>query len=107
MISRILTLLVARLMFFVYDDRTEIRERRKGGRARADDHLFAAALEGEPRVVSLPVAERRVEHGDPVAEHCAKPVYGLRRQRNFRDQNDRSLSMNIDDLAQELDVHES
>ena len=91
-IARRLALLVARLVLLVDDDRAEVLERREDRRARADGDALLAALEREPRVVALAVAQRAVQHGDLVAEHGAEAIDGLRRERDLGHEHDRRLS---------------
>jgi hypothetical protein len=105
-VARALSLLVARLVLLVDDDRAEIAQRREDRRARADGDALLAAPQRQPGVVALAVAQRGVEHGDTVAEDGAKAVDGLRRERDLRNEHDRRLPLHLDDVAQELEVDE-
>ena len=48
-----------------------------------------------------------MKHGDSIAERGAKPINGLRRQRDFRNEDDGGLTTLIHDAPQQLDVDES
>ena len=104
MVARRLALLVTRLVLLVDDDRTHIPQGREDRRPRSDGDALLAALQRDPCVIALAVAECAVEHGDAVAEHGAKPVDGLRRERDLRHEHDRALPTLLDDAAQQLDV---
>ena len=105
-IARRLTLLVARLVLLVHDDRAEVLERREDRRARANGDPLATLLEREPFVIPLAVAQRAVQHRDLVAEHGAKAIDRLRRERDLRHEDDRRLSLLEHDAPQQLDVDE-
>src|SRR5688500_9261089 len=105
-VSRIFTLLVTRFVLLVDDDRTEVVEGCEDRRARTDRYALVSPLESEPCVVSLPVTERGMKHGNAIAEYGAKPVDGLRRQGDLRDEHDRGFSSHVHDLAKKLDVYE-
>src|SRR5687768_9660202 len=106
MIPRILPLLVARLVLLVHNDRAKILERREDGRPRPDDYPLVTSLQREPRVVSLTIAQGRMENRDSISENCAKPVDGLRSERDLRNEDDRCLAAPVHDLAEQLDVHQ-
>ena len=105
-IARRLALLVARLVLFVHDDGAEVAQRGKNRGTRADDNALLPAAQREPRVVPLSVRERAVQHRNSIAEDGAKPIDGLRRQRNLRNEHDRRLSLLQHDSAQHLEVDE-
>ena len=101
-----LRLLVARLVLFVDDDRTEVRERCEDRRPRADRDPLLAASQGAPRIEPLAVAQSRVEDRDLVTEHRPEAIDSLRRERDLRDENDRALAVPAHDLLEDLQVHE-
>src|SRR6185503_14621252 len=79
---------------------------REHRRARADDDPLVAALKSEPSVVTLALAEGRMQNGDPVAKRGPEAIDRLRCERYLGHQHDRRLAALIDDAAQQLDVDE-
>src|SRR5688572_26644472 len=106
MIPGCLALLVAGFMLFVYNDGAELFQRSEHSRARADDDALLAPLECKPCIVPLAIAQRGVKNCNPVAEHGAESVDGLRCQRYLGHEHDCRLSAHIHDLAKQLNVHE-
>src|SRR6185436_11621338 len=106
MIARRLALLVAALVLLVDDDRAEIPERREDRGPRSHRNAFLPTTQGEPGVVPLPIAERRVQHGDHVAEHESEAIHGLWRERDLRHEHDRGLATVTHDALEQLDVDE-
>ncbi|HEX5830791.1 MAG TPA: hypothetical protein VFY16_07430, partial [Gemmatimonadaceae bacterium] len=93
-------------MLLVHDDRAEVGERREERRARADGDAALAPLQRAPRVVTLAVGERGVQHRHPVAEHRAEAVHRLRRERDLGHEHDGRSPLPLDDVAQQLEVDE-
>ena len=106
MIARRLPLLVARLVLFVHDYRAEILQRREDRRARTDCDFLFTALECEPGIVALAIAESGVQNRDAVAEDGAKSVDGLGGERDLGNENDRGFVFLEDDALEQLDVDE-
>src|SRR5438067_10540230 len=91
-VARNLLLLVRRVVLLVDDDEADALERRKDGRARADDDVDVAAADALPLIVALAVAEAAVLNGDAVAERRAEERRRLRRERDLRDQHQDAAS---------------
>ena len=70
----------------------EIAHRREDGRARADGDPALAATKRTPCVGAFAVREGAVEHGNLVRKHRADPPHRLRRQRDFRNEHDRTAA---------------
>ena len=85
-VARRFFLLVGRVVLFVDDDQREIGDRRKDGRARADDHARVAALDAVPLLGALAVGERGVQDGNFVAEDLMQIGGHGGRQADFRDE---------------------
>ncbi len=71
-------------MLLVDDHEAEVGERREHGRARADRDARLAALEVQPLVVALALAQLRVQNRDGVAEARLEARDRLRRERDLR-----------------------
>ena len=98
--SRIL--LEGTLVFFIDHDQTELGCGRKNGAPCTDDHRGAATGNPGPLPVPLDVAQVTVQDRD-VAEAGSKPRDGLRRERNFRNQDNR-LPAESDHFANGLKI---
>src|SRR3990172_257420 len=75
-------------MLFVYDDQTEVGQRRENRRARADYDIDVAAGDVPPVGPALRAAQRAVQHPDPPRESRAETIDELRRQRDFGNQDE-------------------
>src|SRR5688500_14487310 len=106
MIPRRLALLVARLVLLIDDYRTDVGQRSENRGARANGNTPFAAAKRQPCVVPLAIAQRRRQHRNAVPENSAARIPRLRRQRDFRDENNSGLSLLQDKTLQHLDVHE-
>ncbi len=86
-------LFVGCLVFLIDHDEAEIFQRRENGAARADHDACAAGMNFVPFIVPLAFGQMTVQHGDRVL-HIGKPALEpfdrLRREGNFRDENDGS-----------------
>src|SRR5207237_1748272 len=102
-VARNLLLLVRRVVLLVDDDEADALERRKDGRARADDDVDVAAADALPLIVALAVAEAAVLNGDAVAERRAEERGRRRRERDLRDQHQDAAS-GIADGSRETNV---
>lgn len=104
-VARQLVLLVVACVFFIDDDDAETIERRKDGRARADDHAGLAASGGGPLGVTLRCAEAGMENGDTRradcadgAKACLESARGLRSEGYFGHEDEGGLSLGEDAL---------
>ena len=88
MIFRARFTFIAQLMFLVHQDHPEVWKRHKQRRPWTDDNIQLSSLCPPALILFFPGAERRVHHGNPVAEACRKPLHRLIGQRDFRDQHD-------------------
>ena len=79
---------IAQLMFLVHQDHPEVWKRHKQRRPWTDDNIQLSSLCPPALILFFPDAERRVHHGNPVAEARRKPLHRLIGQRDFRDQHD-------------------
>ena len=68
MVTWHLVLLVARLVLLVDDDEPEVPDRRPDRGPRPDDDPRRAGADAMPLVIAFAVRQRRVQHGDTVAE---------------------------------------
>ena len=90
-IARRFLLLVGSLVFLIDDDEPEVRQRREDRAARADHDARAAVMNLVPFVVALALGQMSVQHRDCIlrlGEPAFEALDGLRRKRNFRDEND-------------------
>ena len=97
-VARRLLLLVGVLVLLVHDDEAERFDRRKDGRARADDNARAALADLVPFVVALAGGQMAVQHRHQRlqragAEPRLEALDGLRRERDFRHEHDRALAL--------------
>ena len=83
---------VARLVLLVDDDEGKVPKRGKHGRTRTDHDRHFAAINPQPLVNALASGERAVEDGDLVRKAPGELIRELRRQADFRDQNERGLA---------------
>ena len=98
MVAGRLLLLVGMLVLLVHDDEAERFDRRKDGRARADDDPRAALANLVPFVVALAGGQMAVQHRHQRlqragAEPRLEPLDGLRRERDFRHEHNRALAV--------------
>ena len=76
-------------MLLVDDDQPDVVQRREHRRARAHADPRLAAAQAHPLVVALADAERRVQHGDDVAEAGLEAPQHLRGERDLGHEHDR------------------
>ena len=88
-VARVGLLLVRRVVLLVDADDAEPRDGRKHRRTRADDDLRVAACDARAFVPPLCLGQRRMEHGDALAEARAKAAECLRRERDLGHEHDR------------------
>ena len=86
-IAESLLLLVGRIVFFIDDDESGLRERREDGRAGADHDAGSTAARTAPCGQALRIIEGRVQHGKRCGETIRKPLRQLRRQRDLGHQH--------------------
>jgi hypothetical protein len=89
-VAKTFVLLERRVVLFVYDDQSEIRDRGKQRGTRPDGDLHAPAAERLPGVVALAQGQTAVKHGDLVSEPRAKTSDELRGQRDLWNQQQRA-----------------
>ena len=77
-------------MLLVDADQAERGHRGEDRRARADDDRRLARGDPLALVAPLRLRQRRVEHGDAVAEAGAEAAERLRRERDLGDEHDRA-----------------
>ena len=75
-------------MLLVDADEPETRERGEDRRARPDHDRRGAGRDALPLVAPLGLGQRRVQHGDAVAEACSEAADRLRRERDLGDEDD-------------------
>ena len=106
MVARRFVLLVGILVLLIHNDDAEVFERGKNRAAGADDDPGCPAVDLVPLVVALAVGEVAVQDGDlllHVREAGLEPLDRLRRQRDFRHENQRGAPV-IDRLADRAQV---
>ena len=94
-ITRRFLLLVGSFVLFIDHDQAEIIQRSKHRAACSDYDPGAAGLNLVPFVVALAFGQVAVQNRDRIVrfgETALKPLHGLGRERNFRDENDCRLS---------------
>ena len=91
-VARVGLLLVRGVVLLVDADDAEVAHRREDRRARADDDARLAARDALALVAALALGERRVQHGDAVAEARGEARERLRRERDLRDEHDRAAA---------------
>ena len=79
---------VSVLLLLVDDDQSYARKRRKDGGTGADHHVGQAVADPSPGIVPLTGGEGGVDHRHPLAVAGKEYAHHLRRQGNFRYQND-------------------
>jgi hypothetical protein len=104
MVARRLRLLVAGLVLLVENDRAQLTDGREDCRACANRDAPLARAQRAPRVEALAFRQRRMQHGDDIAEVRTKACDGLRRQRNLGHQYDCAASLALHHFLQQLDV---
>ena len=88
-VARVALVLVGRVVLLVDDDQPDVGQRREHRRARPDADPGLAVAQAQPLVVSLALAEPRVQHRDDVAQPGPEPRQRLRRQCDLGDEHDR------------------
>lgn len=83
MVARAGALLVTGLVFLVDDDETQVAERAKERRTRADDNAGSTTGNHVPLVQALAGRKARVEDRDRLAKARAEAADGLGRQRDL------------------------
>ena len=87
MVARTRALLIAGLVLLVDDDETQVAERAKERRTRADDNAGRTAGDHIPLVQALASRKTRMEHGYRLAKARAEAADGLGRQRDLGHQH--------------------
>ncbi len=104
-VARRRPLLVAGLVLLVHHDRAQPLHRREHGGPGADRHEPLASAQGAPRVGALAIGQPRVEHRHTISKDAAHPRDGLRRQGNFRHQQNCPVSR-LHDGTKHVEVYE-
>ena len=96
-------------MLLVHDDEAERLDRRENGRTRADDDARPALADFMPLVVPLAGGQMRMQHRYERlqfagAEPRLEPLNRLRRQRNFRHEDDGALAL-LERVGQRLKIN--
>ena len=89
-VARVGFLLVGRIVLLVHADKSEPRQRREHGRARADDDRRRSLGDALPLVPPLRLRQARMQHRDPLAEPGPEAAERLRRERDLGDEHDRA-----------------
>ncbi len=89
-IARIALVLVGGVVFLVDDDQPHIGQRREHGRAGPYAHAGLAAAQAQPFLLTLTLAEPRMEHRDDVAEAVLEAAHGLGSERDLRHEHNRA-----------------
>jgi hypothetical protein len=76
-------------VLLVDHDHADVRERRDDGQPRPDDDIGIARPDPPPLVGPLPLAESRMDQGDPRLEIGAQPVDEGHRERDLGDEDER------------------
>src|SRR5712692_11235696 len=95
MITRSLFLLVSCLVFFIDNDEAEIFEWREHGAARTDDNSGPTRVDLVPFIVTLAFGQMAVQDCHRILrfrETAFETLYGLGRERDFRNENNRAAS---------------
>ena len=108
-VTRRFLLLVSVLMLLVHDDEAKRFHRRKDRRTRADDDARAALPDLVPFIMPLSGTQMRMQDGDKRlqfsrTEPRLEPLHRLRRQRNFRHEHDRALTL-LQRVRDGLQIH--
>ncbi len=90
-------------MLFVDHDQAQVGSRSENGAAGPDHHLHTPGGDPLPMPVPLRVSQMAVQHGDG-RKSAAEPADRLRRQADFRNQDNR-LPAVADDFANRLDIN--
>ena len=99
-VARRLLLLERRIVLFVDDDQPEFVERRKHGRARADDDRHLAPADAIPLIGALAVGQAAVLHRHAIAERVAKRRRHGGRQRDLRDEHEHRPAAAQDEIGE-------
>ena len=88
-VAKSFVLLVRGIVLLVDDDQGETRQRAEHGGTRADDDARLAAMGRAPGIAALGAPQPRMHRHHAGAKAPAKTLHQLRRQRNFRHQDQR------------------
>ena len=91
---------VGRIVLFVHDDQLQPIHGREDGRPHAHGYAGLAGSQPLPLVPALRVREAGMEDGNGVAEPSDEPADELRRERDLRNEDERTASL-PDDLLDE------
>ncbi len=92
-VARVAFVLVGGVVLLVHDDQAEVLDRREHGRARTDAHARLCSAQPPPFLVALAWAQARVQHRDGLAEALQEAPDDLWRQRDLRDEHDRTPAL--------------
>ena len=104
-VARRRALLVAGLVLFVHDNGAQALHRREYRRAGADGDQPLTPAQRAPRVRALAIGEAGVQHRHLVSKHSAHPGHGLRRQRDFRNEQNGPVPR-LHDCTKHVEIHE-
>ena len=99
-----LALLIGWLVLFVKDDQPKVRQRRKQGRARPDDHVDLARTNALPLVTALSYEEIAMNDSNTARKTTGESLYSLRSKDYFRHQHDAAFAA-CDNCRQRLQIH--
>ena len=94
---------IGRLMLFVQNNQSEPAKRSKYGGARTDSNRYRSVFYFIPLQISFSVAHPAVKYRDVFSESAAEMGCHLRRQRNFRNKQQR-ISARGDRLRNQLKI---
>ena len=79
------------LLLLIENQKSQVSDRCKNGRARTDNDASFAVSNPAPLRKALRDAKARMEHGDLLAKMRREPSEQLRREGNFRHEQNRAL----------------
>ena len=98
--ARCIILFIAGLMFFINHQQTQIGCRRKNSRTRTDYQIITPLSNAQPGRTPLRPGQPGMKHRHAVAKTLLKNAHRLRRQGNFRHQNNTLLTSTTRFLGQ-------
>ena len=93
MIARGLVLFVRGIVFLVDNDEPKIADRSENRASGPHHHASLPRPDPVPLVIPFAIGQRRMQHGDLVAETSREPTDRLRGQRNLRHENNRTTPL--------------
>ena len=100
-VTKAFRLFVATIMLFIDHDQPQLRQRRKDRRTSTDHNIDITSCNLPPGIVAFPIRQAGMEHRQThsmILKPAAKASHQLRRQGNFRDQDQR-LSACFEDFG--------